>query len=566
MSLGHGTSIVRSGLVAHYDAASVKSYPGPVGESLGPNVVTYSGISVVESHSATMTAATDTTVTFSTTLEEGDVVVVFRGWGSFDGLPITNPAGYTQFYFATPTPRFQGDYKRMGPTPDTFVDVAAASASATSVGIVYVLRGVDPDTFLDTTPTLFNGFISADQTPSPSITPVTDDALIIAFGGFSVSPATTTNFPTGYTNTEEATIAGGTTLSGAVKLLSGGKDVVETPSGFSWAGLTNAVAAVTIAVRPYRPLDAVDGAVLNVLRDGVSNDTIALGPVEAGKKYQLQVVISAYRGTTSASFRIAGNGSNVTPAIGIGAAGTFSYDFIADVTGTLSINGDNTGTDLDVDFVTVKEIIIPNYWYDLSGNGNTGTLVNVPTYSSAENGGIVLDGYNDYCTIPDSPSIDITGTSITLEVVSKNNNLASAAHGDGLICKGSGTNDGAYEILLIPVGSQNKVFFRCNTMGNYTPGTILMDLNVPYCITCVLDNRYMRIYINGVEDGAGILQANALVSSTRALVFGTRELHTGSTSVSATNGTIYSAKVYNRALTATEVLQNFEAIRGRYGI
>ena len=35
-------------------------------------------------------------------------------------------------------------------------------------------------------------------------------------------------------------------------------------------------------------------------------------------------------------------------------------------------------------------------WSDLSGQGNTGTLVNGPTYSSADGGSIVFDGSNDY--------------------------------------------------------------------------------------------------------------------------------------------------------------------------
>jgi hypothetical protein len=46
-------------------------------------------------------------------------------------------------------------------------------------------------------------------------------------------------------------------------------------------------------------------------------------------------------------------------------------------------------------------------WTDLSGNGNTGTLTNGPTYSSANGGSISFDGTNDYVTIPDSPSWDV---------------------------------------------------------------------------------------------------------------------------------------------------------------
>ena len=44
-------------------------------------------------------------------------------------------------------------------------------------------------------------------------------------------------------------------------------------------------------------------------------------------------------------------------------------------------------------------------WTDISGRGNTGTLTNGPTYSSANGGSIVFDGTNDYV---DCGSINFT--------------------------------------------------------------------------------------------------------------------------------------------------------------
>tara|TARA_R110000772_G_scaffold261090_1_gene379388 strand:- start:223 stop:936 length:714 start_codon:yes stop_codon:yes gene_type:complete len=205
-------------------------------------------------------------------------------------------------------------------------------------------------------------------------------------------------------------------------------------------------------------------------------------------------------------------------------------------------------------------------WSDLSGNGNSGTLTGGPTYDPLNNGGIVFDGVNDYVQTNDSASLDITGLNITLEVVHKSNLLANATHGDGIISKGNnGANDGVYEILLLPVGSANKAYIRCAGMGIYTPGTILLDLGVTYSITCVVDNGTMKIYVNGVEDGAGQATPNAILASGSPLTLGTRERHKG-TDASAFGGTIYSARVYNRALTDAEIKQNFEATRGRYGI
>ena len=53
-------------------------------------------------------------------------------------------------------------------------------------------------------------------------------------------------------------------------------------------------------------------------------------------------------------------------------------------------------------------------WYDLSGNANNCTLVNGPTYNTSQGGGIQFDATDDYATIPDSSSIDLTSLTISL--------------------------------------------------------------------------------------------------------------------------------------------------------
>ena len=44
-------------------------------------------------------------------------------------------------------------------------------------------------------------------------------------------------------------------------------------------------------------------------------------------------------------------------------------------------------------------------WYDRSGNGNTGTLTNGPTFNSGNNGSIVFDGIDDYVSLSSSPNL-----------------------------------------------------------------------------------------------------------------------------------------------------------------
>ena len=47
-------------------------------------------------------------------------------------------------------------------------------------------------------------------------------------------------------------------------------------------------------------------------------------------------------------------------------------------------------------------------WYDRSGNGNNGILVNGPTFDSNNRGAIVFDGVNDHVSIPNSSSLQLS--------------------------------------------------------------------------------------------------------------------------------------------------------------
>ena len=63
-------------------------------------------------------------------------------------------------------------------------------------------------------------------------------------------------------------------------------------------------------------------------------------------------------------------------------------------------------------------------WSDLSGNGNNGTLVNGPTYSSANGGSIVFDGTNDYVDVASNASLTPTSMTLFCFLYPKNFNLA----------------------------------------------------------------------------------------------------------------------------------------------
>ena len=213
-----------------------------------------------------------------------------------------------------------------------------------------------------------------------------------------------------------------------------------------------------------------------------------------------------------------------------------------------------------------------NSWLDLSGNNNNGTLNNFGTPFTNTNGGaIAFDGTNDYLitTVNQTPTLNIT-SQITLETWIKSTALSSALHGDGLFSKGTSSdgNSGVYELLLVPSGTSNVPYFRMRIGSStpvYNPSNILMSVNSIYHIAVTYNGSIMRAFINGVESGSGNSVSGNIESNTQQLTIGVRYVHIVNL-VSFFTGNIYISKIYNRALSASEVLQNFNATKTRFGL
>ena len=211
-------------------------------------------------------------------------------------------------------------------------------------------------------------------------------------------------------------------------------------------------------------------------------------------------------------------------------------------------------------------------WRDLSGNNNTGTLTNGPTFSSANGGRIAFDGTDDYVitTVNATPTLDIT-SQITLETWLLSTALASSLHGDGIMSKGvsSDANSGVYETLLTQGTGVNNPFFRMRIGAStpvYNPTNIPINLNQIYQFVSTYNGSIMRIYINGVESGAGLSTSGNIQSNTQQLTLGVRYLHPGTANDSFFSGNMYINRIYNRALSATEILQNYNAQKSRFNL
>lgn len=197
-------------------------------------------------------------------------------------------------------------------------------------------------------------------------------------------------------------------------------------------------------------------------------------------------------------------------------------------------------------------------WFDLSGNGRNGTLVNGVGYNSANGGSLVFDGVNDYVSGSITP---LTGN-YTIEIIFKliifnpgDNDLialtSSNTHG---FLGEIQSSDGKIRFLhRFPYGVSGGDSF-------YSSGSI--SLNQIYSISWVRDSN-QKIYINGIFDSQITSTNSAFDSTLTQLTIGQI---TPNNSGRIINGNVYSTKIYNRALTPTEIQQNFNALRGRFGL
>lgn len=204
---------------------------------------------------------------------------------------------------------------------------------------------------------------------------------------------------------------------------------------------------------------------------------------------------------------------------------------------------------------------VGNTIYDLSGFGNTGTLTNGPSFSGLNSGSIVFDGSNDYIDMGNN--ISNTYSALTIEsvigigITNKKQAIVST-YNSGL----------GWGIELLDNTSSNKFnFFGFTSSGVYTSvqSSSSAVLNQTYHVTAVFNtSNSVSLYLNGVINGT--LGTN-YSSITKGVTTNLRIGDDPDLSQSLYfQGNIYATRLYNKALSATEILQNYNATKSRFGL
>ena len=188
-------------------------------------------------------------------------------------------------------------------------------------------------------------------------------------------------------------------------------------------------------------------------------------------------------------------------------------------------------------------------WTDLSKQGNNGTLFNSPGFSSANAGIFTLDGTDQRASVSHNDSFNFSDV-ISLSSWFNFNSLPGSEL--GLFRKTDQWQ----------LGLQNSNTIRCLIRTNGTNGwTGDNDQNYTfvtgnwYNMTMTYDGSKMRIYVNGVLVKTATV-TGSIITNSNGIRIGYHSAYL--------NGHLSNCAIYNSTLSASEVVQNYLATKGRF--
>jgi hypothetical protein len=308
-----------------------------------------------------------------------------------------------------------------------------------------------------------------------------------------------------------------------------------------------------------------------------SVDYLITGATNIATSYPNNVVLvyenyggSALSGSTS----LANNYQNIWqrltlingPTAGVGTQAMFLYPGfcspgkLAD-SGTIYFRNPKVEwTNVDTGNSTFNSTSNIGLWYDLSGNGNNGTLIGAtggPTSNVSNKGNILFDGVDDYVSITNVSSLRPI-TELTIEMVVKA--VTTTAGWNHLF----GINPYASysPLIFLETGGQliralhfvDGVEYRCNT--NETISTSVFK----HVVFTFKPGDAIRSYFNGVASTtASIPNGTLSYNTSNAFLIG----YLGANWPNVQFGLV---RMYNKALTQAEVSQNYQATKTRFGL
>jgi len=192
-------------------------------------------------------------------------------------------------------------------------------------------------------------------------------------------------------------------------------------------------------------------------------------------------------------------------------------------------------------------------WEDLINN-NTGTLGATPTFDPSNSGIFDFDS-TDVIDFEDIPQMETTSITVSFWV------YFSTLSGNGSVIFNSGTFPNGFLIHSTSAASVwNKVYYSIGGTGNYITTNSAFITNKWYNFSITINNTTGILYLNGIAQGSSFT-----VGSTRSNLGDVPKLgqYKGGSSWPLL-GSLSSVLIHNRALSASEVTQNYNALKNRF--
>jgi hypothetical protein len=207
-------------------------------------------------------------------------------------------------------------------------------------------------------------------------------------------------------------------------------------------------------------------------------------------------------------------------------------------------------------------------WTDLSGNSNNGTLINSPTYSSTNGGNLTFNGSTQYA---DTAVKLFTTQQFAISLWCKVNSY-TGGYCSGIVSNSLytifGTTAGPYQGYTNTFSAGVQSGASANAIGTVRQSNLSTSAWYHYCAVYdgsqASNSTRLLLYLNG------ILQTLAYDGTVPATPYNnnsnTRIGYGPGGNYPYFNGLVSNIDYYNRALSATEVIQNYTALRGRYDL
>jgi hypothetical protein len=194
-------------------------------------------------------------------------------------------------------------------------------------------------------------------------------------------------------------------------------------------------------------------------------------------------------------------------------------------------------------------------WYDLSGRNKIGSFNSYVDFDNNNNGSIVFNGSSARHTIG---SLGLSGfTQLTVNIWYYSNVDSSTALIRSL--------DGVNSFILHYRGAGFYLTADNSAVSGYLGWQSTIPYNQWVMLTGTWNGSTMKLYQNSIKQNNELSFSGGVTNMLRSINL----IELGyyfNTSQPTTNGKISQALIYNKALTNSEIRQNFEATKGRFGL